>query len=64
MNQYWMKVKYSGTVGGNNPCWELTRGRFRSEIAVRNAYVARAKSLDYEILEVKPHEQFKLALEN
>ena len=57
-----MKVKYSGTVGGDNPRWELTRGRFRSEIAVRKAYAARAKSLNYEILEAKPHEQFEFKI--
>ena len=53
MKQYWMKVKYNGTARCTNPRWELTRGRFRNEISVRNAYAARAKSLDYEILEVK-----------
>ena len=56
MEQYWMKVKYIAPVGGDNPCWELTRGRFRNETAVRNAHAARAKSLDYEILEVKPYD--------
>jgi hypothetical protein len=59
MKQYWMKVKYNGTVRCANPLWELTRGRFRSEIAARNAYKARARVLDFEILETKPHEQFE-----
>jgi len=53
MKQYWMKVKYNGTARCTNPLWELTQGRYRSEIAVRNAYKARARVLDFEILEVK-----------
>ena len=56
MKQYWVQVKYNGAVGCTNPLWELTRGCFQDETAVRNTYEARAKSLDYEILEVKPHE--------
>ena len=64
MNQYWMKIKYNGEVRFANPLWELTQGRYRSATAARNAYEARAKSLDYEILEVKPHEQFEFALKD
>ena len=64
MKQYWMKIKYNGPVRCTNPSWELTRGCFPSEIAARSAYKARAKSLDYEILEMKPHEQFELELED
>ena len=56
MNQYWIKVKYNGAVECTNPLWELTQGSFRNEVAVRNAYEGRAKSLDYEILEVKPYD--------
>lgn len=61
MNQYWMKVKYSVK---SMAIWELTRGKFRNEVAARGAYEARAKALDYEILEMKPHEQFEFALKD
>ena len=64
MKQYWIQTKYNGTVGCTNPLWQLTQGKFRDEVAVYKAYGAQAKALDYEILEVKPHEQFELALEN
>ena len=57
-----MKIKYNGEVRCANPSWELTRGCFPSEIEVRSAYKARAKSLDYEILEAKPHEQFEFKI--
>ena len=53
MKQYWMKLKYNGPVSGTNPIWELTQGKYRNEIAVHRAYEARAKALDYEILELK-----------
>ena len=61
LQPYRMLVEYQGE--GNtrprcaNPLWELTQGRYRSEIAVRNAYEARAKSLNYKILAVEPCEQ-------
>jgi hypothetical protein len=48
-----MKIKYSEPVRCDNPCWELSQGKFRNETAVYRAYEARAKALDYEILEVK-----------
>ena len=59
MNQYWILVKYNGTVGCTNPLWELTRGKFPTEASVYKAHESRAKSFDYEILETKPHEQFE-----
>ena len=61
LQKYRMLVEYQGE--GNerprcaNPLWELTQGRYRSEIAVRNAYKARAKSLNYKILAVELWEQ-------
>ena len=62
MKQYWMKIKYEGVVAHDNPHWQLTRGQFRTEEAVYKAYEAQAEAFDYEILEVKPHEQFEFAL--
>ena len=59
MKQYWMKVKYNGTVRCANPLWQLTQGKFRNEAAVYKSYEGQAKSLDYKILETKPHEQFE-----
>ena len=53
MKQYWMKIKYNEPVSSTNPIRELTQGEFRNEAAVHRAYEARAKALDYEILEVK-----------
>ena len=57
--QYWIQTKHNGAVGCTNPLWQLTRGKFRKKAAVYKAYEAQAKALDYEILEVKPHEQFE-----
>ena len=51
-NQYWMKLKYN--YDGQER-WELTRGKFASEDAVRRAYEARGKSLKFTILETKPY---------
>lgn len=58
-NQYWMLNKYNGEVNFKNPCWELSKGSFKNGDEVREAYAARAKSLNYEIIELKPHEQFE-----
>ena len=61
LQKYRMLVEYEGEGNARprcaNPLWELTQGRYRSEIAVRNAYKARAKSLNYKILAVEPCEQ-------
>ena len=52
MKQYWMKIKYSVPVRGDNPLWMLT-GLFRSVEAVHKAYEHQAVAMGYEILEVK-----------
>ena len=61
LQPYRILVEYQGEGNARprcaNPLWELTQGRYRSEIAVRNAYKARAKSLNYKILAVEPWEQ-------
>jgi hypothetical protein len=57
MKQYWIRTKHNGIVGCTNPLWQLTQGKFRDEEAVYRAYEAQAKALDYEILQVRPHEQ-------
>ena len=61
MKQYRMLIEYQGEGDERprcaNPLWELTEGRFRSETKVRQAYEARAKSLNYKILTVEPWEQ-------
>jgi hypothetical protein len=62
--QYWIHTKHNGTVGCTNPLWQLTQGKFRDEAAVHKAYEAQAKAFDYEILQVKPHEQFEFALKD
>jgi hypothetical protein len=55
-----MLVEYQGEGNARprcaNPLWEFTQGRYRSEAAVRKAYKARAKSLDFKILAVEPWE--------
>ena len=61
MNQYWLKIKYEHDGGER---WELTRGKFATESAVRKAYEARGKAMHFTIIEVKPHEQFEFELEN
>ena len=48
-----MKLKYN--YDGHER-WELTSGKFANENAVRRAYEARGKSLNYTILETKPYE--------
>ena len=60
-NQYWMKLKYAHDGVER---WELTQGKFASADAVNKAYGPRAKALDFEILKLKPHEQFEFTLEN
>mgnify|MGYP000223960921 CR=1 FL=1 len=62
MNQYWIKVKQNISNDGA-ALWQLTPKKFQNEAAVYEAYKAEAKSLDYEILETKPHEQLELKLE-
>jgi len=52
-SQYWMKLKYN--YDGHER-WELTSGKFANENAVRRAYEARGKSLNYTILETKPYQ--------
>ena len=64
MKQYWMKIKYSEPVRCDNPLWTLTQGVFRSMEAVYKAYEHQAAAMGYEILEVKPHEQFEFALKD
>jgi hypothetical protein len=60
LRQYRMLVEYQGEGNARprcaNPLWEFTQGRYRSEAAVRKAYKARAKSLDFKILAVEPWE--------
>ena len=53
-SQYWMKLKYNSD---GHERWELTSGKFANENAVRRAYEARGKSLNYTILETKPYEK-------
>ncbi len=55
-SQYWMKLKYEHD---GIERWELTSGKFANESAVRRAYEARGESLNFTILETKPHEQFE-----
>ena len=62
--QYWMLNKYNGDVLHKNPLWELSKGEYKNEGEVRKAYAARAKSLNYEIVELRPHEQFEFKLED
>jgi len=53
--QYWIKLKYKdGLVR-----WELTAGKYNDDRSVRKAYEARGKALHFDIMEVKPHEQFE-----
>ncbi len=54
--QYWMKLKYEHDGVER---WELTQGRFSKAEDVFKAYEARGKSLNFIILETKPHEQFE-----
>ena len=54
--QYWMKLKYNNS---GRELWELTSRKYADENAVRRAYEAQSKSLNYTILETKPHEQFE-----
>ena len=54
--QYWMKLKYN--YDGHER-WELTSSKFANENAVRRAYEARGKSLNYTILKTEPYEHFK-----
>ncbi len=56
MNQYWLKIKYEDDGVER---WELTRGKFATESAVRKAYEARGKAMHFTITEVKAHEQFQ-----
>ena len=60
MKQYWMRIRYED----GHERWELTRGKFRDADAASNAYEPRAKSLHFELIEVKPHEQFEFVLED
>ena len=53
-SQYYIKVKYNHD---GHECWELTEDEFANENAVRRAYEARGKSLNYTILETKPYEK-------
>ena len=52
-SQYWMKLKYNSD---GHERWELTSGKFANEDAVRRAYEARGKSLNYTMLEAKPYQ--------
>lgn len=56
-----MLVEYKGEGEARprcaNPLWEMTAGRYRSEAAVYQAYKARAKSLNFEILEIEEWEE-------
>ena len=60
MNRYWLKIKYEDGYER----WELTRGKFATESAVRKAYEARSKAMHFTIPEVKKHEQFEFGLED
>lgn len=55
-----MLVEYQGKENERpqcaNPLWQATSGRYRSEAAVYQAYKARAKSLNFEILEIEEME--------
>ena len=51
-NRYWMKLRYED----GHERWELTSGKFANENAVRRAYQARGKSLNYTILETRPYD--------
>ncbi len=51
-----MKLKYN--YDGHER-WELTSSKFANENAVRRAYEARGKSLNYTILKTEPYEHFK-----
>ena len=48
-----MKLKYNSD---GHERWELTSGKFANEDAVRRAYEARGKSLNYTMLEAKPYQ--------
>ena len=52
-SQYSMKLKYNSD---GHERWELTSGKFANEDAVRRAYEARGKSLNYTILEATPYQ--------
>jgi hypothetical protein len=56
MNRYWLKIKYEDGFER----WELTQGKYTNADAANKAYGPRAKALDFEIVELKPHEQLKL----
>ena len=47
-HQYWIKNRYKDGFER----WELTKGK----------YEARAKALHFDIVDVKPHEQFEFAM--
>ena len=55
MKQYWMKIKYKDGVER----WELSEGKFKNADAARKAYTPRAEALYFEIVELKPHQQFE-----
>jgi len=55
MKQYWMKIKYED----GHERWELSEGKFKNADAANRAYAPRAKALHFEIVELKPHEQFE-----
>ena len=61
LKKYRMFVEYKGEGNARpqcaNPLWEMTAGRYRSEAAVYQAYKARAKSLNFEILEIEEWEE-------
>ena len=60
LRRYRMLVEYQGKENERpqcaNPLWQATSGRYRSEAAVYQAYKARAKSLNFEILEIEEWE--------
>ncbi len=55
-----MKIKYED----GHERWELSQGKFRDADAAEKAYTPRAEALHFEIVEVKPHEQFEFALKD
>tara|TARA_Y100000590_G_C15691665_1_gene1003610 strand:+ start:1703 stop:1921 length:219 start_codon:yes stop_codon:yes gene_type:complete len=57
-HQYWIKNRYKDGFER----WELTKGKFSSAAAAHRAYEARAKALHFDIVDVKPHEQFEFAM--
>ncbi len=52
MKQYWMKLRYNNS---GRELWELTSRKYTNAKAVRRAYQARGKSLNFNILETKPY---------